>query len=165
MKTAKRALRLCAAWLCLAPLATAETPAPEADAGPMTQARMETILRELAAEARGIPGMLEFEYAGVELVCISDLSFGRMRIVSPITPVAKLTSEQVGSILEANFHTALDARYATSHGVLYAAFIHPMASLTEAELRSAVRQVASLASSFGTEYTSGELVYGGGQPL
>ena len=49
--------------------------------------------------------------------------------------------------------------------MLYAAFIHPLGPLTEAELVSAVRQVSSLASSFGTGYTSGELVFGGGQPL
>ncbi len=29
----------------------------------------------------------------------------------------------------ANFHTALDARYAISDGVIYAAFIHPLSSL------------------------------------
>lgn len=64
-------------------------------------------------------------------------------------------------VLEANFHSALDARYATSDGVLYAAFIHPLSPLTEAEVRSAVAQVASLVRSFGTTYSSGELVYGG----
>lgn len=64
-------------------------------------------------------------------------------------------------VLEANFHSALDARYATSDGVLYAAFIHPLSPLTEAEVRSAVAQVASLVRSFGTTYSSGELAYGG----
>ena len=88
-----------------------------------------------------------------------------MRIVTPIIAVEELTPEQVARILEANFHTALDARYATSQGILYAAFIHPLEPLQEAQLASAVRQVANLARTFGSEYTSGELRYGGGEAL
>ena len=84
--------------------------------------------------------------------------------VAEDTRESKLTPEQVSRILEANFHTALDARYATSKGYLYAAFIHPLSLLTEREIRSAVVQVANLARAFGTTYSSGGLVYGGGSP-
>ena len=63
--------------------------------------------------------------------------------------------------MAANFHTALDGRYATSEGVLYAAFIHPLSPLTEEELASALRQVAALARNFGTTYSSDALLYGG----
>ena len=112
-----------------------------------------------------MPGLLEFTHDGVKMTCISDIEYSRMRIVTPIIRVEELTPEQVAHILEANFHTALDARYATSQGVLYATFIHPLAPLTEAELASAVRQVATLARTFGSSYTSGALSYGGGEAL
>lgn len=134
-------------------------------AGAMTRPHMEKLLRSIDENARGIPGMVEFRYEGVEMTCISDIEFGRMRIVTPIIRVEELSGEQVASILEANFHTALDARYATSQGVLYAAYIHPLAPLTERELAAAVRQVATLARTFGTAYTSGELAFGGGEAL
>ena len=79
----------------------------------------------------------------------------------------RLTAEQRSLMLIANFHSALDARYATGRGVVYAAFLHPLSALTEAELHSALRQVAALARNFGTSCSSGELLYGApaGEPL
>lgn len=130
----------------------------------MSQKRLESLLRSLAPGAEGVPGALAFQFSGVRIECISDRQHDRMRLVAAITPVSKLTAEQVGRVLEANFHTSLDARYATSQGYLYAAFIHPLSPLTESELRSAVSQVSNLARAFGTTYSSGELVYGGSEP-
>ena len=40
-----------------------------------------------------------------------------------------------------------------------------LSSLTERELRSAAIQVASLTLTFGSSYSSGNLVFGGGQAL
>ena len=97
---------------------------------------------------------------GVDMVCVIDTNFDRMRIIAPITPSAGLDPTVLDALLEANFHSALDARYATSNGYVYSAFIHPLSPLTEKELISALRQVATLALTFGTEYTSGELSFG-----
>ena len=137
--------------------ASAEKPLPK-ETHPMTQERMEAFVRTLAPVAEGVRGSLAFKFAGVEIECISDVTHDRMRLIAAIAPVSHLTAEQVTRILEANFHTALDARYATSHGYLYAAFIHPLSPLTEGEIRSAVAQVSNLARSFATTYSSGELV-------
>jgi hypothetical protein len=134
------------------------------DNPPMTQTHMESLLRSLAPGAAGVSGALSFKFDGVQIECISDPEHNRMRLVAAIGPVSDLTAEHVARILEANFHTALDARYATSNGYLYAAFIHPLSPLTEGELRSAVSQVSNLAQAFGTTYSSGELVYGGNGP-
>ncbi len=95
------------------------------------------------------------------MACISDTLFDRMRLIAPIIEEDQVTEKQKRAMLAANFHTALDARYATSNGVLYAAFIHPLSPLTEEELASAIRQVAALAKNFGTTYSSDELIYGG----
>jgi hypothetical protein len=51
--------------------------------------------------------------------------------------------------------------YAVSEGVLYSAYIHPLSELSESQLTSAIEQVANLAITFGYEYTSGTLEYGG----
>ena len=63
-------------------------------------------------------------------------------------------------MLEANFHSALDGRYAISNGMVYAAYIHPLSPLRPEEVRSALRQVAELGKTFGTTYSSGELLFG-----
>ncbi len=44
--------------------------------------------------------------------------------------------------------------------VLYSAFIHPMSELSRWQIKSAVEQVANLASSFGGDYSSGLLTFG-----
>ncbi|MEM7595784.1 MAG: hypothetical protein AAF383_30500, partial [Cyanobacteria bacterium P01_A01_bin.83] len=62
-------------------------------------------------------------------------------------------------MMVANFHTALDARYAISNGVVVTTFIHPLSSLQERDLLSALNQVSSLAETFGTSYTSGEVLF------
>ena len=147
------------------PISAAAEEPPSKQPLRMTQQRMEAVLRALAPGAEGVPGSLAFKFEGVQIECISDVTHDRMRLIAAIAPLSKLSGEQLTSILEANFHSALDARYATSRGYLYAAFIHPLSPLTEGEIRSAVAQVSNLARTFGTTYSSGELVFGGGAPL
>ncbi len=131
-----------------------------ADDDPMTQAKMERVLQQEADQFEGQPGLVRFVFAGVPMACVSDPPHDRMRIIAPIMDEDKLTDKQRRAMLEANFHTTLDARYATSHGVVYAAFIHPLSSLSVADLRAAVRQVASLVKNFGTTYSSDQLQFG-----
>lgn len=140
---------------------------PESRIAEMSQAQLEAALHAIDPEAKGNGGAVHFRIDGLELACISDTTHGRMRIISPVVPVSALTGEQIGAILNANFHSALDVRYATSEGILYAAFIHPLGPLTTRELESAIRQVSSLVRTFGTSYSSGELIYrdGGGEAL
>ena len=61
--------------------------------------------------------------------------------------------------MKANFHTALDARYAISDGILWAAFIHPLKELTTEQVKSAITQVYSCARTFGTHYSGGTLIF------
>lgn len=150
--------RIAAGALVLCSYAVA-TQAGDAGSTPMTQARMESVLRELGSDVSGVPGMIELTFNGIRVGCISDVEHDRMRLIAQVRRVSELSPEQIASVLEANFHTALDARYATSRGTLYAAYIHPLSALSEREIRSAVRQVSGLVRSFGKTYSSGELVY------
>jgi len=61
--------------------------------------------------------------------------------------------------MEANFHTALDSKYAISNNILWSAFIHPLKELTERQLIDAVSQVYSAARTFGSSYSSGALSF------
>lgn len=131
----------------------------------MTIRRLERILKEVAGEIRSQNGQFRFELQGNSILVLTSASQDRMRIITQITDTRNLRTEQLQKMMIANFHTALDARYAISDGVVYAAFIHPLSSLEERDLRSAIRQVANLATTFGTSYSSGGLLFNpGGQP-
>jgi len=123
----------------------------------MNQSQLESIVKEFANESSGKNGSVQFIYKGVNMLLLSNVKFDRMRIVSSITKYDSLDAEQLEKVMEANFHTALDARYALKDGVLYSAYIHSLSSLSEAQIKSAVDQVSNLALTFGTEYSSGSL--------
>ena len=150
---------------CVDRSSSAPPPSAESGATPMTQERMEAILRSIASAAKGTPGMLDFTFQGVRLQCISDIQADRMRIIAAIGPVSALTGEQIARILDANFVTSLDARYGASQGILFAAFLHPLSPLTQGELVSAAGQVASLARTFGSTYSAGGFRYNEGEAL
>jgi len=129
------------------------------DPSSMTQESMEKIVRtdintQVLEEDQGY---VLFTYLNVKMALISDESHDRMRIVSPITKYSSLAPNIKDSLMHSNFHLALDARYAVSEDVLYACFIHPLSSLTQDDLKSALKQVCNLASSFGKTYSSGQL--------
>ena len=125
----------------------------------MDQATMEKVVKAMAQGSKGENGLVDFQFEQVRMYLISDTTHNRMRIIAPITDSNKLSEEQISAILESNYHQALDARYAVSKGVLFSVYIHPLAELTEAQIKSAVSQVANLALSFGHEYSSGVLSY------
>lgn len=104
-------------------------------------------------------GYVLIKYLGVKMAILSDIDHNRMRIISPITKYSSLAPNIKDSLMNSNFHLALDARYAVSEDVLYACFIHPLASLTEEDLNSALQQVCNLSSSFGKTYSSGQLEF------
>ena len=127
----------------------------------MTIEKMSDILEEFDDQMKRKGSVWQLEIEGVDVIVVADSKANRMRIVAPIAEVSKLDPQQLHIMLEANFHTALDARYATSQGVVYAAFLHPLENLDGEVLRSAVRQVVSLVQTFGDTYSSGELVFPG----
>lgn len=142
------------------PTVALTTPAPPAEArGEMDMLELDRILRTSASDVRGGGGQWEFTHLGVQVYCLADPAADRMRLFAPIVDEKEVTPEQRARVLEANFHTALDARYATTKGVLFSAFLHPLSSLTEGDLKSAVDQVATLARTFGTHYASSNLEF------
>lgn len=132
------------------------------ESGPMTVERLESILSEIGGDTVQKTGSaILFEIRGIDMLCVYDENADRMRVISPIKSYAEVTAEEKDAIMDANFRGALDGRYASSNGVLYAAYIHPLSSLTREQLLSGIFQVASLRVSFGDEYSSGLLTYGG----
>ncbi len=102
-----------------------------------------------------------FTYGGVQMIAVSDRNADRMRIIAPIIKQDELDAAQKDAMLEANYHSALDVRYALSNGIVWTAFIHPLSPLDEAQVISALDQVRQSALSFGSSYSSTGLVFGG----
>lgn len=139
-------------------LPTTPAPAPIM----MTQDRLHDTLQELATDFEVQGNIVQFTFRDVPLICVSDPGADRMRIFTPIMAEDQLTDEQRQAVLAANFHTALDARYAVSNGTLFGLFLHPLSSLNEEFIQLAAFQVANLKLTFGTEYSGGTLVFPGG---
>ena len=104
----------------------------------------------------------EFSAEGREVLLVFDEAAGRMRLMTPAADAKSLSASVVERALQANFDTALDARYAIAHGLVWSVFIHPLPTLTEADFASALRQVVTAAETFGSSYSSGELHFRGG---
>ena len=131
------------------------------NANPMTQDAMEKIVVSNVDVIKQQKGYIVFTYKKVKMALISDVKHDRMRIIAPVTEYPALSDDKKDAVMEANFHSALDARYGVSKNILYSAYIHPLSPLTKSELESALKQVATLALTFGGSYSSGELTFGG----
>lgn len=123
----------------------------------MSEKKMQSFVGEITEVIHAEKGYMYFKYQGLKVVLLSDEEHNRMRIISPITAYSKLAPKIKDHLMHSNFHKALDARYAVSEDTLYAAFIHPLSTLTQEDLESAMKQVANLTSSFGKTYSSGQL--------
>jgi len=102
----------------------------------------------------------QLELKGNSIIVVADEASNRMRIIAPVTQASELSSEEVLKMMLANYHTSLDSRYAINQeGIVVAVFLHPLSSLQENDLQSALRQVTQLVTTFGTDYSSGELYF------
>jgi len=129
----------------------------------MDNAQLKTIIQSLADEVQGQDGQWQFKINDRVLICVTDINHNRMRVITPIVEVQKLSADEILNALTANFHTALDVKYAISDDVLWSVFIHPLKELSRDQARDAIEQVYSAAETFGTSYSSTDLVFPGSQ--
>ena len=129
---------------------------------PMTMARMLEIIRALDPDAQTNGNQLFMTIEDVQLVLVADPPSDRMRVMAPIRSADALTEEDLRRMMQANFDTALDARYAIAQGRLWATFIHPLRALEKDQLISGIGQTVNLALTYGNLYTGGALAYRGG---
>ncbi|WP_324751560.1 hypothetical protein [Roseovarius sp. Pro17] len=96
------------------------------------------------------------------VLVVADTDAGRLRAMVPVRITAGLDADDLARMLQANFDSALDGRYAIAQGLVWSVFVHPLEGLDKAHLISGLAQVVTLARSYGTDYSSGELRFGGG---
>ena len=128
----------------------------------MTNERLGQIIAKQADSVAGGNGQWQFIYKEAQMLCVTDARANRMRIISPITQADLLTKDLMLDALTANFHTALDVRYAISQGLVWSAFIHPLQELSDHEVEEALNQVYLAAATFGTTFSSTPMVFGAG---
>ncbi len=104
---------------------------------------------------------LQFMYKERPLICIYDENANRMRIITPIMETKNLEEEQLLNMLVANFHSALDVKYALSDEIIWSVFIHPLKELSEHQVLDAIDQVYAASATFGATYSSTDLVFPG----
>jgi len=97
-----------------------------------------------------------------EVLVITDERADRMRVIADVAKAEGLEPELLYRLMQANFDTALDARYAIARGTLWSAYIHPLGALDYRQFISGVAQVVNLAQTFGSTFSSGSLSFGGG---
>ncbi len=61
-----------------------------------------------------------------------------MRIISPVVEMADIGEEELLNAMVANFHSALDVKYALSDEIIWSVFIHPLRELSEYQVRDAI---------------------------
>lgn len=81
--------------------------------------------------------------AQARFTCVTDDRPGidRMRFLMPIMKYGTKAKSVLLTLLKANFHSALDARYAIDQGYVWSAFIHPLSTLTAPQATDAIQQV------------------------
>jgi len=127
----------------------------------MTQEKLDSIYAKIGDSIEGSSGRWQFKVKEVMFIAISDSTHNRMRIISPIAETFKLTETLKEDALVANFHTALDVKYAISDDILWSVFIHPLKELSEDQVYDAVKQVYFANVTFGGSFSSTSLVFPG----
>ena len=152
--------------------AVQEESKPEAETPPTEQSpnakavaaqeKLDALINLMDGDAVRNGNSWQLSLAERQVFIVTDATADRMRIITPIGPAADLSASLLERMLQANYDAALDARYAIAQDIVWSVFIHPLSSLTEKDFLSGAAQTVIAAQTFGTSFSSGMFVYGGG---
>ncbi|WP_433989656.1 hypothetical protein SuNHUV7_03630 (plasmid) [Pseudoseohaeicola sp. NH-UV-7] len=148
----------------VARLAQAQEDAPTTEP-PMTLDRMAQIVMALDPEAKQMGPAFELSIDDVPILIITDPRADRMRAMVPIRLAEDIDAAEWQRLMQANFDSALDARYAVAQGRLWAVFIHPLSPLERDQFISGIGQTVNVAQTYGSLYTGGAMQFGGGDSV
>lgn len=170
-------LFISSAWMSTPLLALAQEdvpPAPQDETQPETEPDLEVtptveaaaallaIITAIDEEARLTANGATFTIDDTMVTLVFDVTADRMRLFSQIRPSDGLSGPQLRRLMQANFDTALDARYAVAQGQLWSTFMHRLTTLTQEDFVSALAQTVTLVKTYGTTFSSGAMSFGGG---
>jgi len=125
-------------------------------------AMIDGALKKIDKEIKRQGNIWQFTLGESRVLVVTDPLAERMRIMIPIVPAEALTPELNSRLMQANFDSALDARYAVAQNLLWGTYIHSLTGLSEDEFISGLSQTLSIVQTFGTSFSSGTVVFGGG---
>ena len=128
----------------------------------MTLDRMGAILTALDPETAREGGLVRLTIEGFSQMVVTDVPSDRMGAMLSVSAAETVDPEEMSRLMQANFDSALDARYALANGRLWSVFIHPFAALEKNRLISGIAQTVNVAKTYGTLYSGGALQLGGG---
>lgn len=123
--------------------------------------KLKELIVSVADTVQNSGNTIQFIYKERMLICIYDENANRMRIITPIVEREQLNEDQLLNALVANYHSALDVKYALSDEIIWSVFTHPLKELYEHQLLDAVDQVWAAANTFGSTYSSTNIVFPG----
>ena len=129
---------------------------------PMNNARMHDLLQRIDPDLQGQLGSWAITFDTTSAQIITDENADRMRVIVPIVKLEDIEKGELLRLMQANFDSALDARYSVANGVVWSAFIHPLSPLSDEEFVSGLAQAMTAATTFGSTYSSGALIFRGG---
>lgn len=130
----------------------------------MTPTKLSKIFTEVSDSIYTQKNQWRFTIKNIPFIAIADSTHNRMRIISPIAEVEKLEPKLLLASLAANFHTALDIKYAISDNLLWSIYVHPLKELNNDQVLDAISQVFYGNINFGTSFSSTSLVFPGKKP-
>ena len=139
----------------------AKLPAPSKEAV-AAQTMIDTALHKINKDIKRDGNVWTFEIAKRQVIVITDPIAERMRILVPVIEADKLDAIMLKRLMQANFDSALDARYAVAQDLLWGVYIHPLVSLNEKDFISGLSQALKVVENFGGSYSSGAIIFGGG---
>ncbi|MEP3637358.1 MAG: hypothetical protein ABJN14_08885 [Paracoccaceae bacterium] len=142
---------------------------PEAEAIPEVRAeepmnldRLVALVRAIDPEAIVNGNAMELTIEDIPILVVTDPVANRMRAMVPIRSAEGLQADELMRLMQANFDSALDARYAVAQGRLWGVFIHPLSELERDQFLSALIQTVNVARTYGSTYSGGAMTFGGG---
>jgi hypothetical protein len=128
----------------------------------MSAMRLLEIILAIDEEAELTGNGATFAIDDTIVTLVFDANADRMRLFSQIRPSDGLSGAELHRLMQANFDTALDARYAVAQGQLWSTFMHRLTTLAQDDFVSALAQIVTLVKTYGTTYSSGAMSFGGG---
>ncbi len=129
---------------------------------PMTAERLGELILSIDDQATLDGNSWFFKVLDLDVVMVYDIGADRMRIVIPIGKADDLEDGKLLRLMQANFDSALDARYAIARGLVWGAYIHPLSTLTDEEFLVGLGQTANVVLTFGSSYSSGLFMFNSG---
>ena len=118
----------------------------------MTPEQVVTMLRARFENVNTVQDRWEVNVGRFRLIVMAHEDTDRLRVMVPIAAVDKHDNDAFKRLLEANFITTLDARYAIYSEVLWALFLGPLSATNDHVFDTACTEVLQLARNTGSSY-------------